>query len=54
MPEGDGEETVCHIQKEKADFGDIFAKVLLILLKSLADIDRSLTPKFHFVSHRSM
>lgn len=31
MPEGDGEETVCHIQKEKADFGDIFAKVLLIL-----------------------
>lgn len=30
MPEGDGEETVCHIQKEKADFGDIFAKVLFI------------------------
>nr|ABD83336.1 phospholipid glutathione peroxidase [Mayetiola destructor] len=27
MPEGDGEETVCHLQKEKADFGDIFAKI---------------------------
>ncbi|XP_055305948.1 uncharacterized protein LOC129570392 isoform X1 [Sitodiplosis mosellana] len=27
MPEGDGDEMVCHLQKEKADFGDIFAKI---------------------------
>lgn len=27
MPEGDGDEMICHLQKEKAEFGDIFAKV---------------------------
>jgi len=27
MPESDGDEMVCHLQKEKAEFGDIFAKI---------------------------
>jgi len=27
MPESDGDEMVCHLQKEKADFGDVFAKI---------------------------
>lgn len=27
MPEADGDEMVCHLQKEKAEFGDIFKKV---------------------------
>lgn len=27
MPEGDGEEMVCHLKEKNADFGDIFAKV---------------------------
>lgn len=27
MPENDGDEMICHLQKEKAEFGDIFAKV---------------------------
>lgn len=33
MPETDGDEMVCHLEKEKADFGDIFAKVLLQINK---------------------
>lgn len=34
MPESDGDEMVCHLQKEKADFGDVFAKVSSFLLCS--------------------
>lgn len=28
MPEGDGEDMVCHLKQQNADFGDIFAKVI--------------------------
>lgn len=27
MPESDGDEMVCHLQKQQAEFGDIFAKI---------------------------
>lgn len=27
MPEGDGDEMVCHLKEQNAEFGDVFAKV---------------------------
>lgn len=32
MPENDGDDMVCHLQKENASFGDVFAKVTEISL----------------------
>lgn len=27
MPEGDGDEMVCHLKQQNAEIGDVFAKV---------------------------
>lgn len=32
MPEGDGEEMVCHLKTQSAEFGDVFAKVTNFLI----------------------
>lgn len=35
MPEGDGEEMVCHLRSAKAEVGDVFAKVCEFSLLAL-------------------
>lgn len=60
MPEGDGDEMICHLQKEKAEFGDIFAKVSYSIKLWVVSIDilnfslNHLLNSFFFIQIRSM